>query len=172
MSMSPGAELAGISNLQYMSNSSLPVHLRGDVHAGSPTSTTSSGYNGTNNATSNNNGSNGLPPTSHPSGYGPPSTLEPSIEHSTGPGSAGGSPHLTSVGWQSPSHVASPTHSSSGNGYVYPDPESYPATGNPMGQIFYNNAAAAIRRPGSTEPGSASYDMKARQSAELWAGAQ
>jgi hypothetical protein len=159
LSMSPSAELASINSLQYLSNASLPVHLRGDVQATSPASTTSSAYNST-----------GVRPTSHPTGYGPPQPLEPSVEHSTGPGSAGGSPHLGSVGWQSPSHVASPTHSTSGNGYVYPDPEGYPAAATPMGQLFYNSAAT-IRRPGSAEPNPDSYDVKSRPG-ELWAGAQ
>ncbi|KXX83374.1 Zinc finger protein with KRAB and SCAN domains 3 [Madurella mycetomatis] len=158
MSMSPSAELAGMNNMQYLSNNSIPPHLRGDVHVGSPTSTTSSGFN------------NGVRPTSHPTGYVPPQTLEPSIEqHQQGPGSAAGSPHIGSVGWASPGPVGSPTQSPNGNGYVYPDPESYP-TGTPMGQMFYNSAAA-VRRPGSTEPGSSSYDAKAQQR-ELWANAQ
>lgn len=157
MSMSPAAEMANINNMAYgMTNSSLPVHLRGDVHVGSPASTTSTGY------TSN------MRPTSHPTGYGPPQTLEPSIEHQQGPGSAGGSPHLSSVGWQSPGHAASPTHSATGNSYMYPDPDSYP-TSQAMGQMFYNNATA--RRPGSAEPGSTPYDSKAIKN-ELWAGAQ
>ncbi|KAK3941634.1 zinc finger protein with KRAB and SCAN domains 3 [Diplogelasinospora grovesii] len=157
MSMSPSAEMAGMNNMQYIANNSLPPHLRGDVHVGSPASTVSSGYN------------NSMRPTSHPTGYGPPSTLEPSIEHQQGPGSATASPHITSVGWASPGPVASPTQSPSGNQYVYPDPESYPS-GPPIGQMFYQSAAA-VRRPGSTEPGNAQYDVKQRQG-ELWAGAQ
>jgi hypothetical protein len=76
---------------------------------------------------------------------------------------------MASVGWQSPSHAASPTHSASGNGYMYPDPEGYPAS-QAMGQMFYNSATAG-RRPGSTEPGSIPYDPKAIKT-ELWAGAQ
>ncbi|KAH8904319.1 hypothetical protein BR93DRAFT_883265 [Coniochaeta sp. PMI_546] len=157
MSMSPAAEMANISNMAYgMTNSSLPVHLRGDVHVGSPASTTSTGYTGN------------MRPTSHPTGYGPPQTLEPSIEHQQGPGSVGGSPHMSSVGWQSPGHVASPTHSATGNGYMYPDPEGYPAS-QAMGQMFYNNTTTA-RRTGSAEPGS-QYDPKAIKN-ELWAGAQ
>jgi len=159
MSMSPSNELAGMNNIGYLTNHTLPAHLRGDVHVGSPASTTSSGYN------------TGMRPTSHPSGYGPPQTLEPSIEHQQGPGSATGSPHLTSVGWASPGHVGSPAQSpSGGNSYVYPDPDPYP--GAPaMNQMFYSNAPPQ-RRPGSTEPGSNSYDVKATRQGELWAGAQ
>ena len=159
LSMSPNTELA-INNMQYLSNNSIPPHLRGDVHVGSPSSTTSSAYN------------NGMRPTSHPTGYAaPPQTLEPSIEqHQQGPGSAAGSPHLGSVGWASPGPVGSPgAQSPTGNGYVYPDPEGYP-TGTPMGQMFYPSAPPA-RRPGSAEPGPASYDTKPR-GPELWANAQ
>lgn len=156
MSMSPSADLSGINNMQYIANSTIPAHLRGEVHVGSPASTVSSGYN------------NGIRPTSHPTGYGPPSTLEPNVEHQQGPGSAGGSPHMASVGWASPPpQGGSPTQSPSANGYVYPDPEPYQ---NSVGQMFYNSAAA-VRRPGSTEPGNTSYDVK-RQQGEIWATAQ
>lgn len=154
MSMSPTAEMATMNALphQYISNTSVPAHLRGDMHAPSPTSTTSSGYNS-------------IRPTSHPTTFPPPSTLEPSIEPQN-PSSAAGSPHMSSVGWQSPSHAASPTHGSS---YVYPDPEYQSAS---MGPLFYQNAVNQARRTGSAEPGTtASYEVKPRQS-ELWAAAQ
>lgn len=114
-------------------NGPLPVHLR----VGSPVPTAAGGYN------------NGMRPTSHPSGYGPPQTLEPSIDHQAGPASGGNSPHMSSVGWQSPSHVPSPAHS--GNGYVYPDPDSYPP--NPAMNQMYYGAAQQMRRPTSAEPG-------------------
>jgi len=158
MSVSPGAELAGINNMGYVANNSIPPHLRGDVHVGSPSSTTSSNYN------------NGMRPTSHPTGYGPPQTLEPSIDHQQGPGSATGSPHIGSVGWASPGPVGSPAQSPSGNGYVYPDPEGYPGSA-PMAQMFYPPATQQ-RRPGSTEPNATSYDSKQSRQGELWAGAQ
>ncbi|KAL2150737.1 hypothetical protein VTH82DRAFT_7300 [Thermothelomyces myriococcoides] len=157
ISMSPGAELAGMNNMQYLSNS-IPAHLRGDVHVGSPSPTASTGYN------------NGMRPTSHPTGYAPPQTLEPSIEQpQQGPGSAVGSPHIGSVGWASPGPVGSPTQSPNGNGYVYPDPESYPS-GTPIAQMFYNNTVPT-RRPESAEPTNPSFDAKGRQG-ELWTNAQ
>jgi hypothetical protein len=152
MSMSPAAVASDMSmgnqlqQHQYMNNP-LPSHMRPDLHAASPTSTTSSAYNN-------------VRPTSHPTSYGPPTTLEPNIESHQGPGSAIGSPHLSSAGWQSPSHVPSPQ---SGNSYVYPEPDAYPA------QLFYQSATQ-VRRTGSAEPNSTAYD-KPRQS-ELWAGAQ
>ncbi|TDZ34048.1 Zinc finger protein with KRAB and SCAN domains 3 [Colletotrichum spinosum] len=160
LSMSPSADSMhrAAAEFQYLGNSSLPVHLQRDMHVGSPASTSSAGYN------------TGMRPTSHPTGYGPPPTLEPSVEQHSGPGSAGGSPHMSSVGWQSPSHVPSPSHSSNGgNGYTYPDPsDGYPNAPTLGGQMFYGNTAQ-VRRPQSTEPPSAAYDMK--RSNELWAGA-
>ncbi|KAK4235992.1 hypothetical protein C8A03DRAFT_36148 [Achaetomium macrosporum] len=158
MSMSPGADLAGINNLQYLGNHSLPLHLRGDVHVGSPSATTSAGYN------------SGMRPTSHPTGYAPPQTIEPSIEHQQGSGSGAGSPHMASVGWASPGPVGSPAHSPNGNGYTYPDPADPYQSSTPIPQMFYNGAAPT-RRPGSTEPGNPAYDAKGRQ-AELWTNAQ
>ncbi|KAI5464649.1 hypothetical protein BGZ63DRAFT_351589 [Mariannaea sp. PMI_226] len=140
MSMSPSVDMTGSNGMprhgdfSYLQQSGgLPVHMR----VGSPISTSSGGYNA-------------IRPTSHPTSYGPPPTLEPSLEQhqSNGSGSVNGSPHMTSVGWQSPSNVASP--SQSGGSYVYPDPEAYPS--NPaMNQMYY--AAPHMRRPQSTEPG-------------------
>ncbi|KAI1078107.1 hypothetical protein F5B20DRAFT_571839 [Whalleya microplaca] len=160
MSISPSAELAAANAMRnndysYMNNGSLPVHLRTDMHSQSPTSAPT--Y------------TPGMRPTSHPSPYPPPPTLEPSVEsHQSGTGSAGGSPHMGSVGWQSPSHMASPTHSNNGNSYVYPDPDQ-PFPGAGMGGQMYYGTGAQIRRPTSTEPGSATYDVKPRPN-ELWAG--
>ncbi|KAG8169845.1 hypothetical protein KVR01_000590 [Diaporthe batatas] len=161
MSMSPSSEMVGANGMQhgYVGNTSLPAHLRNDLHTGSPTSTTSAGF------------ANNVRPTSHPTAYGaaPPTTLEPSIENGQGPGSAAGSPHMSSVGWASPSHVAaSPVHSNNGNGsYVYPDPDQgYPSNPAAQGQLFYS-AAMGLQRPGSAEPGAANYN-KPRQG-ELWA---
>jgi hypothetical protein len=158
MSMSPSADLANMNSMQYLANNSLPPHLRGDVHVGSPSPTASTGYN------------NGMRPTSHPTGYAPPQTMEPSIEHQQGPGSVAGSPHVASVGWPSPGPVGSPTQSPNGNGYTYPDPSDVYQSGTPIAQMFYNSAPAT-RRPGSAEPGNPAYDAKGRQ-AELWTNAQ
>ncbi|CAP66604.1 uncharacterized protein PODANS_4_8860 [Podospora anserina S mat+] len=153
MSMSPNEDLANINNMQqYLTNTSLPPHIRGDVHGGSPVSTASSGYN------------NGMRPTSHPSGgYAPPPPLEPSLDQfQQGPGSASGSPHIGSVGWASPGPVGSPTESHGQGASVYPDPEpSYQNTAQ-MGQIYYASAATQGRRPGSTEPG--------QRPSEMWTG--
>lgn len=164
MSMSPGMDLTGGMNrhpaeFQYLQQGgTLPAHLR----VGSPTST-SSGYS--------NPGA--MRPTSHPTGYGPPPTLEPSVEHhQSSSGSVGGSPHMTNMGWQSPSqhlqspsqhlqspsqHLHSPSHNAAAAaaaaaGYVYPDPDTYPPNAAAMNQMYYN-PTPQMRRPQSTEPG-------------------
>ncbi|KAM7191576.1 zinc finger protein with KRAB and SCAN domains 3 [Rhypophila sp. PSN 637] len=158
MSMSPSADLNGMNNMQYLANSNIPAHLRGEVHVGSPASTVSSGY------------TNNVRPTSHPTGYGPPPTLEPNVEHQQGPGSAGGSPHMASVGWASPPpQTGSPTQSHNGDGFVYPDPDNgYPNGG---GQMYYHSAAS-VRRTGSAEPINTSYEVKRQPQGNIWATAQ
>lgn len=92
-------------------------------------------------------------PTSHPTSYGPPQILEPNLEqHQSGPGStngsAGGSPHMSSMGWQSPAHMPSPSHNGAHYGYPETDYSHNPA----MGHMFYG-AATHMRRPQSAEPG-------------------
>ncbi|KAI1814879.1 hypothetical protein GGS20DRAFT_576540 [Poronia punctata] len=166
MSASPGAD-SSMSNTMcndytYMSNGNLPVHLRPEMttQAPAPASTFTSG----------------LRPTSHPAGYLPPQTLEPSVEahqHQPTPGSAGSSPHMGNTDWQSPSHAHSPSHmpsptfsNSGAANSVYPELE--PAFGsNPLSPGY--SYAAQGRRPNSTEPVSAAYEVK-QPSSELWAG--
>ncbi|KAI0102314.1 hypothetical protein GGR51DRAFT_550581 [Nemania sp. FL0031] len=164
MSASPGVDpVSGAmrsSDYSYMSNGTLPVHLRPDVHT--QPSASAAAF------------TPGMRPTSHPTSYPPPPTLEPNIEshHSAG-GSTAGSPHMGSVGWQSPSHVQSPSHMPSptysnggGNSSVYPDLEPS-FTGNALSPMY--SYGGPIRRANSTEPSSSTYDVKPRPS-ELWAG--
>ncbi|KAI0872125.1 hypothetical protein GGS24DRAFT_503081 [Hypoxylon argillaceum] len=165
MSASPGADPATSNTMRssdysYMSNGTLPVHLRADIHVQPSTSVASF--------------TPGMRPTSHPTSYPPPPTLEPNIEshHSAG-GSTAGSPHMGSVGWQSPSHVQSPSHMPSptysnggGNNSVYPDLEPS-FTANALSPMY--SYGAQIRRANSTEPSPSTYDVKPRPS-ELWAG--
>jgi hypothetical protein len=144
MSMSPSVDLSGSGlarhpqDFQYLQqNGSIPVHMR----VGSPASTASPSY------------TTSMRPTSHPTSYGPPPTLEPSLEqHQSGSGSANGSaagsPHMGSVGWQSPAHMASPSHNAAHYAYAEPDYPHHAA----MGQMFYG-AATHMRRPQSAEPG-------------------
>ncbi|KAM3545876.1 Endothelial zinc finger protein induced by tumor necrosis factor alpha [Beauveria bassiana] len=167
MSMSPGMDLgAGLNRhhaeFQYLQQGGpLPAHLR----VGSPAST-ASGYSNP----------GGMRPTSHPTNYVPPPTLEPSVEHHQqgSNGSTGGSPHMSSMGWQSPSqhlqspsqhlqspshhHLQSPSHhlqstaQNAAAGYAYPDPDNYPPSAAAMNQMYYN-PPPQMRRPQSTEPG-------------------
>lgn len=139
MSMSPNVDMSNggmprHGDFSYLQQTgSLPVHMR----VGSPIATAPGPYNT-------------IRPTSHPTSYGPPPTLEPSLEQhqSAGAGSANNSPHMASVGWQSPPTVPSP--SQNGASYVYPDPEAYP-TNPAMNQMYYG--APHMRRPQSAEPG-------------------
>ncbi|CAK7262828.1 hypothetical protein SEPCBS119000_000183 [Sporothrix epigloea] len=213
ISLSPSLELAAMN--QHMqqhpfslpNSSSLPAHLRND-HMGSPVSTTSSlgfgsvassagGANSTGSINGANSGFAHLRPTSHPSGYGPPSsTLVPSIEAtgSSGPGSVGGgSPHMSGLsGWQSPlshqlrahspaSHHLAPSPSHSHNNFAYPEPDpayghlfyattsSHPTGPMPAGTAHHLQS----RRPGSNEPSTGIFDVsKQPRQSELWAVAQ
>ena len=145
MSMSPNVDMSAHNGMhrhagdfQFMQQGGpLPAHLR----LGSPTSQSSNGYN-----------NNGIRPTSHPTSYGRPPTLEPNLDqHQSGAMSNGGSPHMGNVGWQSPSHVPSSSHHQNGAGYVYPEPDTYPQN-TAMGQMYYS-AGPQLRRPHNTEPG-------------------
>lgn len=86
--------------------------------------------------------------TSHPSNYGPPQPMEPPAN-----GSRPGSPHMTGLGWGSPSHGSLPSPPPMDGFSAYPDP-SYGA-GPPL---YYTSSN--IRRPGSTEPDQ--YELRPR----------
>ncbi|CZS98938.1 hypothetical protein WAI453_008465 [Rhynchosporium graminicola] len=153
MTASPHSELAPLNSMprhpgeyQYINNSHLPGHVRGDYHMQAQQPQTTAPY------------STGMRPTSHPVAYGPPSILEPPTNSDRQSGSIGGSPHMGNVGWQSPSQSSMPSPSQS-NGYVYPDPDYGQ-------QLYYQNSN--MRRPQSTEPDA--YDVKPR--VEMWTAAQ
>ncbi|KUJ07353.1 uncharacterized protein LY89DRAFT_766533 [Mollisia scopiformis] len=129
LSTSPNSELAPMNGIprhpgeyQDMNSSPLPGYLRGEYHV-PPTVPATASF------------SNSRLPTSHPTGYGSPSILEPPANmEQRQPGSASGSPYMSSVGWQSPSqNMPSPSQS---NGYVYPDPDLY-GSGAAMNQHMY-----------------------------------
>ncbi|KAJ5042917.1 uncharacterized protein L3040_004308 [Drepanopeziza brunnea f. sp. 'multigermtubi'] len=157
LSASPNSELAPLSSMhrhpveyQYIGNQHLPNHVRGEYHMQGQPPTTAS-YN------------NGMRPTSHPTGYGPPSILEPPTHPER---SVTGSPHMSNSGWASPSQSQNGMPSpSASNGYVYPDPDPY---GSQMGQqMYYQNSN--IRRLQSPE---GEYDVKPRLNQEMWTAAQ
>lgn len=139
----------------FINNTSLPGHLRGKYSMPSQSQNPSNFSNGLQNR-----------PTSHPTGYDPPSILEPPADNQLDRqlnGSQNNSPHASNATWQSPgTNILSPAS----NGYVYPDPDPYGS--NNMGQqIYYPNSN--LRRPGSTEPDN--YDIKPRLN-EMWTTAQ
>ena len=167
LSLSPSSEVPHVpgmlsrhhSDFSYMTSGSIPPHMRGDLQQPSPRSSPSS----TSPSLSAYGGNPHRPSlTSHPSVYGPPPTLEPPTHHEQRqPGSLSGSPHLGSMGWQSPSHgsIGSPGHAE----FIYPEP----AYGAPPPHLYYPNSS--IRRPQSTEPDQ--YELKPRMvSGELWSG--
>ncbi len=160
MSASPNSELAPMNGMPrqpeygYMNNSPLPGHLRPEYNMSNQQPQTTAVYQ------------SGMRPTSHPTGYGPPSILEPPANMERQPGSANGSPHMSAVGWQSPSHnMPSPSQS---NAYVYPDPDPYGASAAIGPHLYYQNSN--MRRPQSTEP-DGGYEVKPRPN-DLWQAAQ
>ncbi|KAF1950924.1 hypothetical protein CC80DRAFT_509291 [Byssothecium circinans] len=168
LSLSPAAGMpAGVvpgmhrqnSDYAYMGQMNVPPHLRNEMPQPSPRASpalTPQSYTSS--------VSNSRPAiTSHPSGYGPPQILEPpaSANHNqSGNNSAHGSPHMSAVGWQSPSQQALPSPSAGDNGYVYPEPQY-----NPQHNMYYQNNN--IRRPNSTEPD----HYSANQGQQMWAPA-
>lgn len=163
MTASPSSELGppmGImprdQNPYAMSNSSLPTHLRNEYYAPSQTPPVNAPY------------SNGIRPTSHPTGYSqPPSVLEPPANmEQRQSGSSASSPHLSHAGWQSPSSSAMPSPPPAN--FAYPDPDPYGGQLGMAQHMYYQNSN--IRRPQSSEP--EQYDMKGRLNNEMWATAQ
>lgn len=163
LSMSPSSRLPPMpasnrqpSDFSYMSTGSLPPHIRGDLQQPSRQSSPSLPS-----PSQSSFGGNQLRPslTSHPTMYCPPSVLEPPTHHEhQRSGSAGGSPHMSSVGWQSP---VQPGMGSPGLGepYMYPEP--------PAPHLYYPNSH--LRRPQSTEPDH--YESKPRLvGGEVWNG--
>lgn len=137
----------------YLGNSSIPPHLRGDFQqaspraspsAPSPTLTSLSG--------SANHGRPSL--TSHP-GYCPPQPLEPPANSDPRPNSVAGSPHMTSVGWASPTLNSIPSPGSAPD-YTYPEPSGQQYSGGMPPHMYL--PGSAMRRPQSTEP--EHYDIK------------
>ncbi|EGD90924.2 uncharacterized protein TERG_07147 [Trichophyton rubrum CBS 118892] len=91
--------------------------------------------------------------TSHPSGYAPPQPLEPPANSDPRPNSVAGSPHLSSVGWASPTLSSMPSPSSaSAPEYPYPEPSNHQYPGSITPHMFFP------RRPQSSEP--ENYELK------------
>ncbi|KAL2821889.1 hypothetical protein BJX63DRAFT_173153 [Aspergillus granulosus] len=164
--ISPGGELPPLNiprsaGEYYLGNGSIPPHVRGDFQQASPRASPTS--------TSPSLSSFSSAPlprpsmTSHPSGYGPPQPLEPPANKDHRPSSVGGSPHMSSLGWASPSHTSIPSPGSAPD-FGYPEPSGPPYPGSVPPHMYFPNST--IRRPGSTEP--ENYEMKPKLSDSPW----
>ena len=166
-SLSPSTPLPAIPTMSrdlYLNTGPLPPHLRGELRTQpSPRSSPST------TPTPLMSFATARPTlhTSHPASYGPPPVLEPPANpdqrQQAAMASAGGSPHMASVGWQSPSQVAmaSPAHTES---YGFPDPYAHAnLTGT---HLYYPNSN--MRRPQSADPQMEGYDIKPRMGHDLW----
>ncbi|KAF2744615.1 hypothetical protein M011DRAFT_496134 [Sporormia fimetaria CBS 119925] len=173
LSLSPAAGMpAGVvpgmhrqnSDYAYMHpNMNVPPHIRQEMPQPSPRSSPSL----TSQTYPPNIASQRPAITSHPN-YGPPPTMDPpaSASHSQtgGTTSASGSPHMATMGWNSPAQQALPSPSAGDNNYVYPDPHY----GGPTPNMYYGSSVN--RRPNSTEPDH--YPNQQRLAAEgMWAPA-
>ncbi|KAF9890175.1 hypothetical protein FE257_006336 [Aspergillus nanangensis] len=144
----------------YMGNGSIPPHVRGDFSQASPRASptaTSPSLSSFSSAPHNRPSM-----TSHPTGYAPPQPLEPPANNDHRPNSVSGSPHLSSMGWASPSHGSIPSPGSA-NDFAYPEPGA-PSYANSVPHIYFPNST--IRRPTSTEP--ENYEMKPKIGDNPW----
>ncbi|EER24299.1 hypothetical protein D8B26_005476 [Coccidioides posadasii str. Silveira] len=146
----------------FMASSSLPPHLR-DFQQASPRASPSTPSPTLSTFSAAHHPRPSL--TSHPTSYGPPQPLEPPPNSGSRPGSVTGSPHMTTVGWASPSLNSVPSPGSvSAPEYTYPEPSGPPFAGGMPAHMYYPNST--IRRPQSTEP--ENYELKPKVE-EPWA---
>jgi uncharacterized Zn-finger protein len=163
-SMALGSELPPLNIIRstgeyYIPNGGIPPHVRGDFQQASPRASPAA----TSPALSSYSSHPRPSMTSHPSGYGPPQPLEPPANTDHRPGSVTGSPHMTSMGWASPSHASMPSPGSP-HEFGYPE-QSVAAYASAMPpHMYFPNST--IRRPGSTEP--ENYEMKPRIGPDGW----
>lgn len=163
--MSPAGDLPPLhmprSVSDYYGSGPLPPHLRGDFSQASPRASPTT--------TSPSLSSYGSAPpvrpsmTSHPTGYGPPQPLEPPANNDHRPNSVNGSPHMTSLGWASPSHTSIPSPGSA-HEFGYPDPSGPTYASSMPPHMYFPNST--IRRPASTEP--ENYELKPRMAEHMW----
>ncbi|KAF2754894.1 hypothetical protein EJ05DRAFT_494356 [Pseudovirgaria hyperparasitica] len=167
MSMSPAAGMPAVpqmhrqaSDYNYMGNMNVPPHLRNEMPQQSPRASPSLAQSY----------ASGMAPqprvTSHPTAFNPPPILEPpATSNNHQAGSANASPHMGTMGWQSPGHqsMASP---GAGESYVYPEHAYQPHAQN---QNMYYNSNNNIRRPNSTEPDHQYDPRQQRMPNDMWA---
>ncbi|EEH20840.1 hypothetical protein PABG_03071 [Paracoccidioides brasiliensis Pb03] len=167
-SLSPGNELPPMylprqMSDYYMGNTPIPAHLRGDFQQASPRASPSTSSPPLSTYSSVPHARPSM--TSHPSGYGPPQPVEPPANSDPRPNSVAGSPHITSMGWASPTlHSIGSPDSASATEYSYPEPSapSYPSQIPP--HMYFPNST--IRRPQSTEP--ENYEPKPKLNGDSW----
>ncbi|PLB54950.1 putative C2H2 finger domain protein [Aspergillus steynii IBT 23096] len=145
----------------YMGSGPIPPHVRGDFSQASPRASPT--------ATSPSLSSFSSAPlprpsmTSHPSGYAPPQPLEPPANNDHRPNSVSGSPHMSNLGWASPSHGSIPSPGSA-NDFAYPEPNGPAYASSMPPHMYFPNST--IRRPTSTEP--ENYEMKPKLGEHSW----
>ncbi|KAF2089494.1 hypothetical protein K490DRAFT_37535 [Saccharata proteae CBS 121410] len=164
LSLSPAAGMPVVpamhrqaSDFAYVGSMNMPPHMRSELQQPSPRSSPS-----LSSQTYTTMAPQARPTiTSHPTGYGPPSVLEPptSTNHAQ-PGSANGSPHMANMGWQSPAQQNMPSPGP-GDSYTYPEPHYGASAPN----MYYPQPG--LRRPNSTEPNE--YDPRQRMAGDMWA---
>lgn len=156
----------------YIPNTSLPPHLRNEY----PHHLSSQGPMHQQHPQQSHAQYLGGRPTSHPQYHpsahnGPPQIMEPQTGANPATGSQGGSPHMSSAGWASPSGQHG-MPSPGGNGYMYPDPEYGGMMAAQMGGPGMYYANSNVRRPQSTEPGEQGVGGYEGKRQELWQGQQ
>ncbi|KAL2350160.1 hypothetical protein BJ546DRAFT_1031895 [Cryomyces antarcticus] len=163
--LSPSAGMSGVPSMHRQSSDfgyltglnggmNVPPHLRSELSQPSPRSSPS--------VSSQSYISGGAPQqrpslTSNPSGYGPPTILEPPTNTNQS-ASANGSPHMGAMSWQSLSHQSlSPN---AGEAYIYPEPPAQ--YGNATQHMYYPNSS--IRRVESV----GQFPHDPRMEAQVW----
>ena len=157
--MSISNRLPGAADYSYLPSAGLPPHMRNSFQEQSPRSSPSATSPSLSNFVPAQPNHHRPSLTSHPQMYGPPPTLEPHPTHHNHQqsGSSNSSPHMSGIGWQSPTHaggLGSPPGSVGDGGYIYPEPPY----GGPAPHLYYQNSN--MRRPNSTEPDQ--YETKPR----------
>ncbi|TKA55274.1 hypothetical protein B0A49_12786 [Cryomyces minteri] len=164
--LSPSAGMSGVPSMHRQSSDfgyltglnggmNVPPHLRSELSQPSPRSSPS--------VSSQSYISGGAPQqrpslTSNPSGYGPPTILEPPTNTNQS-ASANGSPHMGAMSWQSPSHQGLPSPIA-GETYIYPEPPAQ--YGNAAQHMYYPNSS--IRRVDSA----GQFPHDPRMEAQVW----
>ena len=151
VSVSP-AGMNGVSGLQRQSSDyyinamnggmTMPPHMRNEMSNHSPRPSSPANAQAYMPVNGNRHGM-----TSHPTTYPLPNTLEPpTTNNSSQNGSAGGSPHISGSGWQSPAHQSMP--GAQHPDYSYPDPNTQQYVQNAQNLYYQNTSMHPAQRMG------------------------